>query len=400
MKKLTILGSTGSIGIKVLDIIKKNNHLYSVTALVAEKNIDLIFKQCIFFRPKYVAMYNISSANILLKKLKMMNIHTEVFGGEKAICELASLDDVDQVVSAIVGFSGLLPTLSAIYAGKIILLANKEALVASGKIFMQAIKKYHAKILPIDSEHNAIFQILPFELQNNLGFIDLKHHGIKNIILTGSGGPFLKVPIKKLNKITPKEACNHPNWSMGKKISVDSATMINKGFEYIEACWLFNANNDRDQIEIIIHPESIIHSMIRYCDGSIMAQLSVSDMAIPISYAMSWPKRINTDIFHLNFHNLNTLTFLKPDFDRYPCLKLTIEAYHSGQSATTTLNASNEIAVHAFLNNKIRFTEISNFNMHILDLFSFKEPNSVEDVMQIDKEVRLLSYNIISKFSL
>ncbi|CAL4321722.1 1-deoxy-D-xylulose-5-phosphate reductoisomerase [Buchnera aphidicola] len=389
MKKITILGSTGSIGRSALSVIQKNPSLFKVVALVANNNVSLMRKQCELFSPDLVVMKDKKSANILRKQIKDRKIKTHVLSGKKAICELASLKEIDLVISAIVGIAGLLPTLSAIKAGKTILLANKESLVTCGLIFMQALSSSKAKIIPIDSEHNAIFQVLPEYVQKNLGIANLNKNGIKSIILTASGGPFYEDKKKNLSFVTPSEVCSHPNWSMGKKISVDSATMINKGFEYVEAKWLFNASCS--EINILIHPESIIHSMVEYIDGAILAQLSVPDMKVAISYAMSWPNRISSGASFLNFKKLNSLTFFEPNFKQFPCLKLVLDAFSEGQAAMTVLNAVNEVTVSAFLNSKISFNKIAEINTDILMSSSFLEPYSIEEIIEIDMRTRIKS---------
>lgn len=399
MKKITILGSTGSVGLNALSIIKNYPDLFSIEALVAKCNINLIKKQCKIFRPKYVVMSNKYFAEKLIVQLKDINIYSvEVLYGKKSMCDIASLSDVSIVISAIVGSAGLLPTLAAIDNNKTILLANKEALIICGNLFIEKIKRSKARIFPIDSEHNAIFQILSMSVQKNLIQSNLKKEGIKKIILTGSGGPFINLPISDLKKITPQQACKHPNWFMGKKISIDSATMINKGFEYIEAHWLFNIYK-KIKIEIIIHPQSIIHSMVEYIDGSILAQLSNPDMRIPISYAMFWPHRKKSNILSINFSNLKELTFFAPDFKRYPCLKLAIEAYKNGQSSIIILNASNEVAVSSFLKKEISFTDISKVNTFMLEKYDYKKIslNNVENILEIDKEIRFLTKKFISQ---
>ncbi|QCI22105.1 1-deoxy-D-xylulose-5-phosphate reductoisomerase [Buchnera aphidicola] len=398
MKKITILGSTGSIGTNTLSIVKHHPNLFKVIALVANKNVTKMLQQCELFLPDWVAMSHEKSANLLRQKLKDRKIKTRVFFGEKAICELASLSEVDQVVAAISGIAGLLPILSAIRAGKTILLANKEALITCGRLFMKALSSSKAKILPIDSEHNAIFQLLPIEMQKNLGDSNLKKYGIKNIILTGSGGPFYDLSLSDLSAVTPIEACSHPNWSMGKKISVDSATMMNKGFEYAEARWLFNALDS--EIKIVIHPQSIIHSMVEYHDGSVLAQLSIPDIKIAISYAMNWPNRIYSKIDFLTLLKKKNLSFFEPDLVKFPCLKLTIDAFSEGQAAMIVLNAANEIAVSAFLDFKISFNKIFEVNIATLTSSSFSEPNSIEDILEIDKVSRILAINQVLSLSL
>lgn len=391
MKKITILGSTGSIGINTLSIVQKNPNFFKVIALVANTNVTIMLKQCELFLPDWVAMRDEKSANILRKKIKSKKIKTQVLSGEKDICYLASLQEIDQVIAAIVGMAALLPILSAIHAGKTILLASKESLITCGNLFMKALASSGAKILPIDSEHSAIFQVLPLKTQKKIGFSNLKKHGIDHIILTGSGGPFYNYSKSDLSYVTPNQACSHPNWSMGKKISVDSATMMNKGLEYVEARWLFNAA--ASEIKILIHPESIIHSMVQYCDGSLLAQLSVPDIRIAIAYAMSWPNRINTKIKFLNLSNIQKLSFFEPDFSQFPCLKLAIDAFFDGQAAMIVLNAANEIAVAAFLNSQISFNQIYQVNIETLTSSCFSQPNCIEDVLEIDKKSRILAKN-------
>ena len=382
MKNITILGSTGSIGCSTLAVIRQNPTLYKAYALVGGKNVVKMTQQCQEFKPKYVAMADQHAASELKANLINLNLDIDVFSGDEAICDLAQLPEVDQVMAAIVGAAGLKPTLAAIKKGKCILLANKESLVTCGHLFMQAVKRYGAQLLPVDSEHNAIFQSLPASVQQDLGFANLTDHGITKIVLTGSGGPFRDFPIDKLALVTPEQAVAHPNWSMGKKISVDSATMMNKGLEYIEARWLFNASPE--EMEIIVHPQSIIHSMVRYQDGSVIAELGVPDMCTPIAYSMSYPKRINSTVPPLDFTKIASLTFNQPDFDRYPCLKLAIDASNQGQAATTALNAANEIAVAAFLENKIGFMDIAKQVSKVLEKLTFPEPTTIEDVFAID----------------
>ncbi|WP_118987384.1 1-deoxy-D-xylulose-5-phosphate reductoisomerase [Photorhabdus sp. CRCIA-P01] len=396
MKRLTILGSTGSIGKSTLTVVRNHPDKFEITALVAGKNIQVMAEQCLEFQPQYVAMADEVSAKELRQLLIEQGCKTEVLFGEQAACDLAALNDVDQVMSGIVGVAGLLPTLAAIRAGKQILLANKESLITSGRFFMDAVAKHNAQLLPIDSEHNAIFQSLPEVIQRNLGRGDLKQHGIANIILTGSGGPFRHTPLEQLAFVTPDQACAHPNWSMGRKISVDSATMMNKGLEYIEACCLFNAS--AAEMEVVIHPQSVIHSMVRYQDGSVIAQLGTPDMCTPIAYAMAYPNRIASGVEPLDFYSLGTLTFSKPDYERYPCLKLAIEACHAGQAATTALNAANEEIVKIFLQNGISFTDIAIINRQVVEKLNLPEPQSIEEVLQIDKLARDLAIKTISSF--
>lgn len=395
MKNIVILGSTGSIGQSTLSVIQHNKD-YQVFALVANSNVELVTKQCLEFEPLFVAMANHDAAKQVAEKLKRQGCATEVLAGEEAICELAAHEKVDMVMAAIVGAAGLLPTLSAIKAGKRILLANKESLVTCGQVFLDAVKKYGATLLPVDSEHNAIFQSLPVEAQQNIGFCDLTKLGVSKIVLTGSGGPFRTKPLEEFESITPAQAIAHPNWSMGAKISVDSATMMNKGLEYIEARWLFNAS--AEQMEIIIHPQSIIHSMVRYIDGSVIAQMGNPDMRTPIAETMSYPQRIVSGVAPLDFTQLSELTFMTPDFQRYPNLKLAIEAFDAGQYATTAMNAANEVAVAAFLQEQIKFTQIAELNRFVVEKIPSRVITSVEDVLAVDKIARELANDRILSF--
>ncbi|WWO97517.1 MAG: 1-deoxy-D-xylulose-5-phosphate reductoisomerase [Candidatus Dasytiphilus stammeri] len=398
MKNLTILGSTGSIGTNTLKIVSEHPDLFQVKALVAGCNVDIMAKQCAFFKPAWAALFDKSAAQLLQKKLQEMKVSTKVLAGEKAACELASLDEVDQVMSALVGTVGLRPTMAAIKSGKQVLLANKESLVTSGRFFMEAICNEKVQLLPVDSEHNAIFQSLPTNIQTQLGKASLRKNGIKSIILTGSGGPFLNLSISEFNQITPEQACIHPNWRMGKKISVDSATMMNKGLEYIEAHWLFNASHK--QLEVLIHPQSVIHSMVRYIDGSVLAQLGYPDMKIPIAHTMAWPNRIKNAVMQLDLTLINELTFFNPDLERYPCLKLAIEACQKGQLASIILNAANEMAVNAFLTKKVPFTAIPAINNSALQKVYCQEPNNIEEVIEVDKLVRLKIKELLPSFYL
>ncbi|HDL3336282.1 TPA: 1-deoxy-D-xylulose-5-phosphate reductoisomerase [Mannheimia haemolytica] len=389
MKKLVILGSTGSIGKSTLSVVEHNPNQYEVFALVGEKNVELMLEQCRQYQPTFAAMDDEKSAQALKTALATLGSKTEVLAGQAAICELAAHSEVDMVMAAIVGAAGLLPTLSAVKAGKTVLLANKESLVTCGQIFIDEARKSGAKLLPVDSEHNAIFQSLPPEAQQKVGFCPLAELGVSKIILTGSGGPFCTKPLNEFDAITPAQAVAHPNWSMGKKISVDSATMMNKGLEYIEARWLFNAT--AEEMDIIIHPQSIIHSMVRYIDGSVIAQMGNPDMCTPIAHTMAYPNRINAGVPPLDFFKLKELTFIEPDFARYPNLKLAIEAFAEGQYATTAMNAANEIAVEAFLNEQIRFTDIVNVNRTVVENIAPIQVSEIADVLHIDKLARELA---------
>lgn len=395
MTGLTILGATGSIGKSTLAVVRENPQRFKIQALTANANDTELLAQCLEFKPRFAVMLDESAALRLTQALKSFDCQTEVLHGLKALCDVAALAENDMVMAAIVGAAGLMPTMAAVKAGKRILLANKEALVMSGAFFMDAVQQYGAELLPIDSEHNAIFQSLPNSIQTQLGHCDLTAAGIAKILLTGSGGPFRYSDINTLADVTPEQACAHPNWSMGQKISVDSATMMNKGLEYIEARWLFNA--EREQIQVIIHPQSVIHSMVQYTDGSVIAQMGEPDMCTPIAHAMAYPERMPSGVKPLDFFSMSELTFLQPDYARYPCLKLAIDACYQGQAATTTLNAANEIAVAAFLNKQIGFTDIAAVVAESLSVLSESEPESLEGLLAIDDAARQSALQIISK---
>ncbi|URL07167.1 1-deoxy-D-xylulose-5-phosphate reductoisomerase [Avibacterium sp. 21-595] len=392
-QKLVILGSTGSIGTSTLSVIAHNPEKYQAFALVGGRNVQLMLEQCVKFHPTFAALDDESAAKNLKEKLTALGMKTQVLSGQQAICELASHPEADQVMAAIVGAAGLLPTLAAVQAGKRVLLANKESLVTCGQLFIDEVKKSHAQLLPVDSEHNAIFQSLPPQAQEKIGFCPLQELGISKIVLTGSGGPFRYTDLTEFEHITPEQAVAHPNWSMGKKISVDSATMMNKGLEYIEARWLFNAT--ADEMEVIIHPQSIIHSMVRYIDGSVIAQMGNPDMRTPIAETMAYPQRTFAGVAPLDFYQLNGLTFLQPDYQRYPCLKLAIDAFAAGQYATTAMNAANEISVEAFLNRQIKFTDIAFVNQQVVENITPQQIQSIDDVLEVDKKARGLAWKII-----
>ncbi|EMM6761874.1 1-deoxy-D-xylulose-5-phosphate reductoisomerase [Pluralibacter gergoviae] len=397
MKYLTVLGSTGSIGCSTLDVVRHNRDAFTVVALAAGKNVERMVEQCLEFSPRFAVMDDAQSARSLSEFLRLHDCQTTVLSGQQAACDAAALDDVDMVMAAIVGAAGLQPTLAAIRAGKTILLANKESLVTCGRLFMEAVRESGARLLPVDSEHNAIFQSLPEPIQQQLGYASLEQHGVSSILLTGSGGPFREAPLASLRDMTPDQACRHPNWSMGRKISVDSATMMNKGLEYIEARWLFNAA--AAQMEVIIHPQSVIHSMVRYRDGSVLAQLGEPDMRTPIAHTMGWPNRLESGVKPLDFFALGELSFTAPDYQRYPCLKLAMEAFDSGQAATTALNAANEVSVAAFLASRIRFTDIAAVNLAVLESLRVREPESVDDVMAVDAQARMQAEAEVTRFS-
>ena len=333
IKGVTILGSTGSIGVSTLDVIARHPKRYSVVELSANSRIDVLFEQCLIFQPIFAAVTEERDAKTLAHKLKSAGLDTQVLVGEQGLVQMAENKQCDYVMAAIVGAAGLQPTLAAARAGKRVLLANKESLVMAGRLFMDAVFENGAELLPIDSEHNAIFQSMP--LGSVSADANLLAVGVRKILLTASGGPFLNTPIEELSSVTVEQACAHPNWDMGRKISVDSATMMNKGLELIEACWLFNARPQ--QIQVVIHPESIVHSMVDYVDGSVLAQLGNPDMRTPIAYGLAWPERIDSGVNALDLFSLGTLTFKPPEFDRFPCLRLAYEAMEAGGSSPAVL---------------------------------------------------------------
>ena len=394
MQQLVILGATGSIGLNTLDVVARNQQQFQIFALVAGHNAKKMAELCIAHQPRYAVMASESAAKQLCELLKGMS-KTQVMHGEKAMSELCAHIDVDTVMSAIVGAAGLLPTLSAVEAGKKVLLANKESLVMSGQLFIDKVKQHQATLLPIDSEHNAIFQCLPHTLHNAPASDRIQAHGVSKILLTGSGGPFLNRDINTLHSVSVKEAVNHPNWSMGQKISVDSATMMNKGLEFIEAKWLFNC--DARDIDVVIHPQSIIHSMVQYQDGSILAQMGNPDMRTPIAHALAYPQRIDAGVKPLNFADICDFSFTKPDFSRYPNLKLAMAACESGQGATTTLNAANEMAVNAFLQGQISFTNIYKVNAQTLDAAQYTHVQTLDEILECDRLARLSAAQFITK---
>ena len=376
MKRVTILGSTGSIGKNTLDVLGRHTAEFSVFALTTNSRVDILFDQCLKYAPEYAVVADDKYAGDLLSRLASANCATQVLTGSDGLCDVSSSDSVDIVMAAIVGAAGLRPTLAAVQAGKRVLLANKEALVMSGQLFIDAVKSNGAQLLPIDSEHNAIFQCLP------ASYKDLDEAGIRKILLTGSGGPFRTCPLEELEFVTPEAAVKHPNWSMGKKISVDSATMMNKGLEYIEAFWLFAARSE--QLQIVVHPQSVVHSMVEYVDGSILAQIGQPDMRTPIANCLGWPNRIESGVPSLDFYQMNDLTFEAPDFDRFPCLKLAMEAICAGGTYPAALNATNEIAVQAFLDGEIGFLDIARTICNVMENWNSCEPDSIEAVIVAD----------------
>lgn len=388
MQNITILGSTGSIGKSTLDVVGRHPEKFTVFALSANTQHEVLLEQCLKFRPKYAVMRDESGAQRLKEGIAEAGLNTEVECGVAALEKIASLPEVDIVMAAIVGAAGMQPALAAARSGKRILLANKETLVMVGQLFMDAVKENGAVLLPIDSEHNAIFQVLPRE--GSLG-----GGGVKRILLTASGGPFRNFSKEALERVTPDEACRHPNWVMGRKISIDSATMMNKGLEVIEAHWLFNAGADR--IRVVVHPESIIHSMVEYIDGSILAQLGNPDMRTPIAYALGFPQRIDSGVESLDLCRIATLHFEEPDFSRFPCLALAFQALKAGGAAATILNAANEVAVQYFLEKKIRFTAISEMIEQTLSELGALPLDTLEEAIEIDRVARNVASALLSK---
>ena len=386
---LTLLGATGSIGISTLDVVSRHKDKYEIVALTANRNIDLLVEQCKTWQPKYAVIADHDLAESLRTTLTSRGIDTEVLSGAEGLQYVAALPEAHYVMAAIVGAAGLLPTLAAAKAGKRVLLANKESLVMSGKLFMDTIHESGAELLPIDSEHNAIFQSMP------VNFIDgLTETGVEKIFLTASGGPFRSTPIDELEAVTPEQACAHPNWDMGRKISVDSATMMNKGLEVIEACWLFDTGPEK--IQVVLHPQSIIHSLVQYVDGSVLAQLGNPDMRTPIAHALAWPDRIDSGVDSLNLFDVAHLDFEIPDMKRFPCLRLAFEAMTAGGTATAILNAANEVAVDMFLNKQIKYTGIPQLVEATLEKIPAVSADSIETVLAADAEARRFA-NIYAK---
>lgn len=389
MKGICILGATGSIGVSTLDVVARHPDRYKVVALTANGNIDALYQQCLTHHPEYAVVVMESKAEEFKQRIAASPVaDIQVLVGAEALQQVATLDNVDAVMAAIVGAAGLLPTLAAAKVGKTVLLANKEALVMSGQIFMQAVQDSGAILLPIDSEHNAIFQCMP------AGYTaGHKAERARRILLTASGGPFRKTPIETLPEVTPDQAVAHPNWDMGRKISVDSATMMNKGLELIEACLLFNMQPD--DIQVVIHPQSIIHSMVDYVDGSVLAQMGNPDMRTPIAHAMAWPERFDSGVTPLDIFEVGHMDFEKPDLQRFPCLRLAYEAIKAGGIMPTVLNAANEIAVEAFLNEEVKFTDIAVIIERSMAQFTPDNADSLELVLQADSQARKVAKTII-----
>lgn len=380
-RHLTILGSTGSIGDSTLDVVARHPERFAVFALTANQNSEKLFVQCEQFQPRYAVMLDESCADKLEKKILAAGLNTTVLAGIVSLEHVASLPEVDTVMAAIVGAAGIRPTIAAARAGKKILLANKETLVMAGSIFMDIVQQHHATLLPIDSEHNAIFQSLPHDFN-----ADPVSSGVRRILLTASGGPFRQVDLAQLAGVTPEQACAHPNWVMGRKISVDSATMMNKGLEVIEAHWLFGAHPD--QIQVVVHPQSVIHSMVEYVDGSVLAQLGNPDMRTPIAHALCYPERMESGVPSLNLFDVARLEFESPDFERFPCLRLAYEALTRKGNMPTILNAANEIAVEVFLDGKMPFLAIPKMIEQVMQTSTWQEITSLEDVLAADRLAR------------
>ena len=393
MRNVTLLGATGSIGTSTLDVLRRHKDEFKLHAVAASSSVDKMVAIVQEFKPERVAMHNEKSAQELSKRLKDSGLYAEVLAGAQGVEEVAGDGAADVVVGAIVGAAGLKPVIAAVRTGCVIALANKEALVMSGQIFFETVKKYGTKVLPVDSEHSAIFQCLPYEAQTNLGYCDLKQANVNKILLTGSGGPFRDSPLESLKTVTAAQAIAHPVWSMGPKISVDSATMMNKGLEFIEARYLFNATDD--DIKVVIHPQSVIHSMVSFTDGAILAQLGQPDMRTPIAVALGFPQRLTSGVDMLDFEKLSELTFRTPDFVRYPCLKLAMQASKSGQGATTCLNAANEVAVDAFLHSKIGYLDIATVVDGVLQKVNVGSLSSIDEVLDTDRQAREIAKSIV-----
>jgi 1-deoxy-D-xylulose-5-phosphate reductoisomerase len=390
-ENVTVLGSTGSIGVNTLDVIGRNPDRFRVVALSAWQNIEKLAEQCAKFDARLAVTADPLLEQDLADALKRVGARADVLAGAAGLKEAAGMPETDTVMAAIVGAAGLSSTFEAARCGKKILLANKESLVIAGEVFVAEAKRSGARVLPVDSEHNAIYQALP------QGFTEgLEAVGVEKIILTASGGPFRKLPAEQFSKVTPEQACNHPNWRMGRKISVDSATLMNKGLELIEARWLFDAHPR--QIEVLVHPQSIVHSMVAYRDGSVLAQMGTPDMRTPIAHALAWPRRIEAGVEHLNLASMNDLSFEKPDLDRFPCLGLAFEAMRSGASAPVTLNAANEVAVDAFLNRRMGFDRIPRLVSEVMERIAVTGVQNLDDVLEQDRRARRTAKEWVEKF--
>ena len=395
MKRLAVCGSTGSIGVSTLDVVSRNRSGFEVLALTAHTNVEAMAAQCRIWRPRFAVMADESAASRLGDMIAREVPETSVLSGTSGLVHVAMHPDVDYVMAAIVGGAGLMPTLAAARSGKRVLLANKEALVMSGRLFMDAVREGGAELLPIDSEHNAIFQCMSAGDPRSGGWSGGR--GVRRIVLTGSGGPFRARAHESLHDVTPDEACAHPNWSMGRKISVDSATMMNKALEVIEACWLFETGPET--VEVVVHPQSVIHSMVEFDDGSVLAQLGNPDMRTPIAHALAWPDRIASGVAPLDFTGTPRLEFEAPDFERFPCLRLGFEAARAGGTAPAALNAANEVAVEAFLNRRLRFTAIAPVAEAAVEACAGEEPETLDAVLDIDARARARAAEAVAALS-
>ena len=380
-RNIVVLGSTGSVGVNTLDVVARHPERFHIVALTANRQADRLFEQCVRFKPEYAVLNNADGAELLTRRLRETKLETRVLCGDSALETLVTLPHVDTVMAAIVGIAGLRATYAAVCSGKRVLLANKEALVTAGGIFMDAVRKHQVTLIPIDSEHNAIFQVLPMNDRSNLAAA-----GVRRILLTASGGPFRTLDRAQLAHVTPEQACAHPNWAMGRKISVDSATMMNKGLEIIEASWLFNI--PESNIDVVIHPESVIHSLVEYVDGSVLAQLGNPDMRTPIAFALGYPQRIEAGVESLDLARVGKLNFVAPDAKRFPCLSLARQALRVGDSAPTLLNAANEVAVAAFLARELNFNLIPALIEHVLGAVAVEPLQVLEDVFRTDRAAR------------
>ena len=389
MQSITILGATGSIGLSTLDVIARHPDRYSVYALSAFNKVEELAVLCARFHPRQAVVGSADAAAKLAPLLRNAGLKTEISYGDAALCAIATASDCTTVMAAIVGAAGLPPSIAAARAGKKILLANKEALVMSGQLFMDAVAQNGATLLPIDSEHNAIFQCLPLDYRR-----EPSAHGIRKILLTASGGPFLDRAVETLDHVTPEQAVAHPNWSMGRKISVDSATMMNKGLEVIEAHWLFGATPA--QIDVVIHPQSVIHSMVSYVDGSVLAQLGNPDMRTPIAHALAYPERIDSGVAPIDLAQIGRLDFRRPDFQQFPCLKLAFDALEAGGSAAALMNAANEIAVEAFLERQIGFRQINQVIANVMSSLPADAVDNLDDLLEQDRRARSLARSLLS----
>ena len=385
---LTVLGSTGSIGMNTLDVVSRHPDRYKIQALTANRDVEGLLRQCLEFKPRFAVMADHASADRLEARLNDAGEQTRVLSGHTGLERVAALEESDYVMAAIVGAAGLLPALAAVRAGKRLLLANKEALVVAGRLFMEEAAAHHAPILPIDSEHNAVFQCLPSGYERGLDAV-----GVRRILLTASGGPFRTTPAAELERVTPEQACAHPNWEMGRKISVDSATMMNKGLEVIEACWLFQT--DPSRVKVVLHPQSVIHSMVEYTDGSVIAELGNPDMRTPIAHALAWPERIESGVASLDLFAVARLDFEEPDMDRFPCLRLAYQAIEAGGSAPAILNAANEVAVARFFEGELKFTAIHTVIERVLHKCPVDEGPDLETLLQADERARRVAEQII-----